>query len=49
MFLEGLDMIGASLTYKKEIDAFSAQHWARHPWLKDVASRVRQRLDQAAV
>ncbi len=49
MFIQGLDMIGASLTYKSQIDAFAAQHWTRHPWLKDVASRVRRRLDQGMV
>lgn len=49
MFLEGLDMIGASLTYKAQTDAFAAAHWARHPWLKDVASRTRRRLDLGEV
>lgn len=44
MFMEGLDLIGASLAYKSEIDAFAEQHWRQHPWLKDVASRTRSRL-----
>lgn len=44
MFLEGLDSIGLSLTYKAQIDAFAQDHWARQPWLKDVAAMTRQRL-----
>lgn len=44
MFMEGLDLIGASLAYKAQIDAFAEQHWRQHPWLKDVASRTRSRL-----
>lgn len=46
MFLDGLDVIGASLTYRERIDAFAAAHWAAQPWLKDVAQRCRQRLAQ---
>lgn len=41
MFLEGLDMIGASLKFKEEITAFSHRHWAQQPWVKDVAARTR--------
>ncbi len=44
MLLEGLDVIGLSLTYRTQIDAFAASHWARHPWLKDVAALTRSRL-----
>ena len=44
MFLEGLDMIGASLTHKAEIDAFAERHWAAQPWTKDVARLTRTRL-----
>lgn len=44
MFMKGLDLIGASLVYKSQIDAFAAQHWNQHPWLKDVAGRTRSRL-----
>jgi len=44
MFLEGLDMVGATLADRAEIDAFAAAHWARHPWMKDVARRTYDRL-----
>ncbi|HUG24290.1 3-isopropylmalate dehydratase small subunit [Piscinibacter sp.] len=46
MFLEGLDVIGLSLTYQKQIDAFARDHWARQPWLRDVAASTMQRLRQ---
>ena len=45
MFLDGLDVIGASLTYQDQINAFAAQHWAAQPWVKDVARLTRDRLD----
>jgi 3-isopropylmalate/(R)-2-methylmalate dehydratase small subunit len=45
MFLDGLDMIGASLTYQAAIDAFAERHWAEQPWVRDIARRTRQRLD----
>ncbi|HUH58995.1 MAG TPA: 3-isopropylmalate dehydratase small subunit [Candidimonas sp.] len=48
MFMEGLDLIGASLAHKDQIDAFAEQHWRTHPWLKDVAARTRSRLSAAA-
>ncbi|RZJ60262.1 MAG: 3-isopropylmalate dehydratase small subunit [Acidovorax sp.] len=44
MFLDGLDVIGASLTYRDRIDAFAAQHWAAQPWVRDVARLTRDRL-----
>ncbi len=44
MFLEGLDMIGASLKHKEAILAFAGRHWQQKPWLKDVAQRTRARL-----
>jgi len=44
MFLNGLDMIGASLAYRAEIAAFAERHWAAQPWVRDVASRTRRRL-----
>ena len=40
MFLEGLDMIGASLKFEEEIAAFAQRHWAQQPWVKDVAART---------
>jgi 3-isopropylmalate/(R)-2-methylmalate dehydratase small subunit len=45
MFLEGLDMIGASLNLRPEIEAFAQRHWAAQPWVKDVARRTKDRLD----
>lgn len=47
MFLEGLDVIGLSLTYQPEIQAFAERHWARYPWMKDVARHARDRLVHA--
>lgn len=44
MFLEGLDMIGASLSYRDQIEAFGARHWAAQPWLRDVARTTMERL-----
>ncbi|SDO24876.1 3-isopropylmalate/(R)-2-methylmalate dehydratase small subunit [Rhodoferax sp. OV413] len=44
MFLEGLDVIGLSLTYQAQIQAFAAQHWQQHPWMRDVAGNTRVRL-----
>jgi 3-isopropylmalate/(R)-2-methylmalate dehydratase small subunit len=39
MALEGLDSIGLSLAYQAQIAKFARGHWARSPWLKDVAMR----------
>lgn len=44
MFVDDLDMIGATLAYKEAIEAFTGHHWAQQPWLKDIASRTRERL-----
>jgi 3-isopropylmalate/(R)-2-methylmalate dehydratase small subunit len=44
MFLEGLDSIGLSLTFRDDITTFARDHWARQPWLRDVAGVTRQRL-----
>lgn len=41
MFLKGVDVVGMSLTYKDEIEAFAKTHWAKQPWLKDVAARMK--------
>ncbi len=46
MFLEGLDVIGLTLTLRDRIAAFANAHWAQQPWLRDVASRTAQRLQQ---
>jgi len=45
MFLEGLDMIGASLAHKADIAVFAQQHWSRQPWARDIARLTKQRID----
>jgi 3-isopropylmalate/(R)-2-methylmalate dehydratase small subunit len=45
MFLEGLDVIGLTLKYKTEIDAFAQEHWNEQPWVKDVARKTMDRLN----
>lgn len=49
MFLQGLDMIGASLAHRADIEAFAERHWSPQPWVKDVASRTKARLDALPV
>jgi 3-isopropylmalate/(R)-2-methylmalate dehydratase small subunit len=44
MFLEGLDMVGATLAMQEQIQAFQQGHWAARPWLKDVAHVTKARL-----
>ncbi|NDP38081.1 MAG: 3-isopropylmalate dehydratase small subunit [Rhodoferax sp.] len=44
MFLEGMDMVGATLAMQSDIDSFAADHWQQHPWLKDVAAKTHQQL-----
>ncbi len=46
MFVEGLDLIGASLTHQAAIEAFAQRHWAAQPWVRDVARRTKERLDR---
>lgn len=46
MFLQGLDMIGASLALQSEIDAFTQRHWAAQPWVRDVARITKEHLDR---
>jgi len=45
MFLDGRDMVGATLAHRGAIEAFAARHWATQPWLRNVAALTRQRLD----
>ncbi|HEX2010197.1 MAG TPA: 3-isopropylmalate dehydratase small subunit [Roseateles sp.] len=50
MFIEGLDVIGLSLGYRAQIEAFAAAHWVAQPWLRDVAARMQaQAADQAVL
>jgi len=46
MFLEGLDVIGLTLTMKNQIDAFAQQHWSKQPWVKDIARKTVDRLEK---
>lgn len=48
MFLHGLDMLGATLREKEKIEAFARNWQAQYPWLKDVASHARRRLDETS-
>jgi 3-isopropylmalate/(R)-2-methylmalate dehydratase small subunit len=48
MFLEGLDLSGASLVHREAIAAFAQRHWAAQPWTRDVARRTKARLDRPA-
>jgi len=48
MFMEGLDMLGASLLHLAAIEAFAGRWREAHPWLKDVAAQARDRIDRAA-
>ena len=44
MQVEGLDVIGLSLTYADRIAAFADRHWRQEPWVRDVASSTVARL-----
>lgn len=46
MFMEGLDMVGATLAQQAQIEAFAARHGQRFPWMCDIGAKVRQALDQ---
>jgi 3-isopropylmalate/(R)-2-methylmalate dehydratase small subunit len=47
MFLEGVDVIGDSLRYRDDILSFAAAHWEQQPWLRDVAQRMKARVETA--
>jgi 3-isopropylmalate/(R)-2-methylmalate dehydratase small subunit len=44
MFVDGLDLVGASLAQLGAIAAFEQAHWTEQPWLKAVAAITRNRL-----
>ncbi|KRB84035.1 3-isopropylmalate dehydratase small subunit [Noviherbaspirillum sp. Root189] len=46
MFMDGLDMLGASLLHLSSIKAFASRWQAENPWLKDLASTARIRIDR---
>lgn len=43
MFIQGLDMIGASVQMLDQVRAFEDRHWKSSPWMKDVAGIAQQR------
>ena len=44
MFLEGLDMVGATLAMQEQINEFTTRHWQKRPWLKELTTMTRNRL-----
>ncbi|MFC5479061.1 3-isopropylmalate dehydratase small subunit [Massilia suwonensis] len=48
MFMDGLDMLGASLQHLTAIEAFATKWREDNPWLADVAAHARARLDAQA-
>ena len=43
MFIEGLDVIGLSLSYRTQIEAFAQRHWEAQPWVRDVGRVTKER------
>lgn len=43
MFLDGLDLVGASLASAEAIANFERKHWEQQPWLQSVGAMVRAR------
>jgi 3-isopropylmalate/(R)-2-methylmalate dehydratase small subunit len=41
MFLDGVDLVSASLAQRESIAAFQHAHWMKNPWLEAVAAKVR--------
>lgn len=41
MFLQGVDVIGLTLKHQDEINDFAQRHWAKQPWVRDVAQRMK--------
>ena len=44
MFLDGVDLIGASLAHSHAIAEFERKHWEQQPWLQSIGAVVRARL-----
>jgi 3-isopropylmalate/(R)-2-methylmalate dehydratase small subunit len=44
MFLDGLDLVGASLANSQAISEFERKHWERQPWLQSIGAVVRARV-----
>lgn len=48
MFMNGLDMVGATVQMLEQVRAFEARHWAAVPWLQDVSGKTQlRRTDRA--
>lgn len=43
MFLDGVDLVGASLASSAAIAGFERRHWERQPWLQSIGAVVRAR------
>jgi 3-isopropylmalate/(R)-2-methylmalate dehydratase small subunit len=48
MFLDGVDMLGATLSHLDAIRAFAQRRHEQHPWLKNVAQTAHGRLYASA-
>ena len=48
LLMEGLDVIGLSMTFAEQIEAFAHRHWQQQPWVRDVASTTVARLAELA-
>jgi 3-isopropylmalate/(R)-2-methylmalate dehydratase small subunit len=44
MFLDGVDLVGASLAHSAAIAEFERKHWERQPWLQSIGAVVRARV-----
>jgi 3-isopropylmalate/(R)-2-methylmalate dehydratase small subunit len=44
MFVDGLDLVGASLSHQDTIAACARTHWAKQPWPRAVAASTRKSL-----
>jgi 3-isopropylmalate/(R)-2-methylmalate dehydratase small subunit len=44
MFLDGVDLVGASLAHAAAITEFERRHWESQPWLQSLPSVVRGRV-----
>jgi 3-isopropylmalate/(R)-2-methylmalate dehydratase small subunit len=44
MFLDGVDLVGATLLQQDAIAAFERAHWQQQPWLKGVGAIVTERV-----
>lgn len=48
MFMDGLDMLGASLLHLPAIQAFASRWHDENPWLKNVAALAKAELDRGS-